>query len=436
MTALTRLLIVLCVSLPCACEAPEQKPTQPHDTPGVSYDEVKKAISDAKPGDTVIVPSGSATWDRQLIITKGIRLIAKTPGGVTITGNYRAPNLGNNNNIANYLIVYMPTDPSLDSGFRLSGFILDGGGKCLLFAFYNLTSSPTRKNRVDHNIFRNSAGRLMYSVGSTFGVIDNNEFHGGGPITGSNGGGDLAWHSLTYEFGTEENLYYEDNSFFMTDTAFDGGGAGRYAVRHNSFHYSNQSKGLYPCFDMHGNSAVTNPSGFGVEIYENTIYIESPGIGMTIFDQRGGRGLLFNNNVISNSTVTSKAQEEHLDSDNPPATSPIDGRPQHVHQSYYWGNRKNGTRQIDSYYIGTQLDYGGDIGLVPRENRDVWWEKGAFDGSSGVGIGLLAERPVNCNQGVAYWATDTRTLYRCIAPNVWETYYTPYTYPHPLRNRT
>src|SRR5262249_32314074 len=65
----------------------------------------------------------------------------------------------------------------------------------------------------------------------------------------------------------------------------------------------------------------------------------------------------------------------------------------------------------------------------------------------------LANRPTTCTTGVAYFATDqgswnTSTsnpygvqqngadgvLYKCTTPNTWTLYYTPYIYPHPLRN--
>jgi hypothetical protein len=60
----------------------------------------------------------------------------------------------------------------------------------------------------------------------------------------------------------------------------------------------------------------------------------------------------------------------------------------------------------------------------------------SFNGTVGVGSGLLSSRPSTCTKGVAYWATDTTTLYQCSAANTWSAYYTPYTYPHPLTQGT
>jgi hypothetical protein len=75
-----------------------------------------------------------------------------------------------------------------------------------------------------------------------------------------------------------------------------------------------------------------------------------------------------------------------------------------------------------------------------------------FDGTSGTGWGTLANRPTTCTTGVGYFATDQGAwnastantegvqrngadglLYTCTSTNTWTLYYTPYTYPHPLR---
>jgi hypothetical protein len=65
-------------------------------------------------------------------------------------------------------------------------------------------------------------------------------------------------------------------------------------------------------------------------------------------------------------------------------------------------------------------------------NRDYYLYTGNFTGTSGTGSGLLSARPTTCTPLVAYWATDTNTLYQCATKNTWTLYYTPYTYPHPL----
>jgi hypothetical protein len=85
-----------------------------------------------------------------------------------------------------------------------------------------------------------------------------------------------------------------------------------------------------------------------------------------------------------------------------------------------------------------------DLGNPIQANRDYYNYTASFTGASGVGVGLLANRPANCTAGVAYWATDQGhwnqtgiggqgVLYKCTAPNTWTLYYTPYTYPDPLQ---
>jgi hypothetical protein len=425
---IARIAILMTIVLANCCEAS----TKSTITPGLPLDQVRLAISEANAGDTIILPSGSAIWDDQLVITKNIILKAKTPGGTTITSNYSAPHLGNPNEDKNYLIVYRPSNPAAKELFRLSGFVFNMASKCLGLKLGNSSTTAVDQLRIDNNKFSNSPGRSIFITGTVYGVIDSNEFTGRGAIIGVHGLASTSWNNLTFDFGTADNIYVEDNVFNITDTAHDGGVGGRYCVRHNIYNFTNASAGLYPFCDMHGNDPAANPSGMGVEIYENIVNILSPGMGMTIFDHRGGKALLYNNNVITTGSVTTKCQEEHPDSDNPPASSPISGQPQHVSDSYYWGNRKNGTIPVYAYIAHT-VDYGLLKGVVPQENREFWDENPSFDGTTGIGIGRLANRPITCKKGVGYWATDTNTLYRCTATNNWEAYYTPYAYPHPLR---
>ena len=100
---------------------------------------------------------------------------------------------------------------------------------------------------------------------------------------------------------------------------------------------------------------------------------------------------------------------------------------------YAWGNTYNNSRQ---------LDVGSPYPTI-QENRDFYNQKTPFDGTVGVGVGKLADRPKTCTPGVAYWTTDQGEwdsthegadgqLYVCSEGNTWTLYYKPYTYPHPL----
>ena len=132
----------------------------------------------------------------------------------------------------------------------------------------------------------------------------------------------------------------------------------------------------------------------------------------------------------------------------------------------YWPNQGHEPVYIWNNVGGIVSGWGGAV--VSNQagnnrigsNRDYYLSTGVqttptspFDGTTGVGFGTLANRPTTCTTGVAYWATDQGSwnqsssnpygvqqngadgvLYKATATNTWTLYYTPYTYPHPLRN--
>jgi len=98
-------------------------------------------------------------------------------------------------------------------------------------------------------------------------------------------------------------------------------------------------------------------------------------------------------------------------------------------------------------------DYSGTPGYTLPDyqtshiqaNRDYYTYSTATGTPQTVGVrsGTLANRPAGCTAGVGYWATDQGSwntsgsggqgvLYKCTATDTWTSYYTPYTYPHPL----
>ncbi len=105
---------------------------------------------------------------------------------------------------------------------------------------------------------------------------------------------------------------------------------------------------------------------------------------------------------------------------------------------YAWNNKGNGGVEMPfTVHELCNLDM-----VHIQENRDFYNFNAAFDGSSGVGIGALADRPATCTPGAGYWATDQGSwnadgpdgvLYQCTAGSNWSKYYEPYPYPHPLR---
>jgi hypothetical protein len=103
--------------------------------------------------------------------------------------------------------------------------------------------------------------------------------------------------------------------------------------------------------------------------------------------------------------------------------------------AYEWNNSCAGAQPaVCAGGLGAgNVHYGEGVSQLV-ENRDYYnFVPTGFDGTVGTGSGPLASRPPTCTPRVAYWATDTSTLYCCVATDSWSECYTPYAYPHPLQ---
>jgi hypothetical protein len=405
---------------------------------------VQSAVSQAGPGDTVNVPSGTCTWTSTLDIDKGIDLIGTGMGATTIR----------NNAGGEYLINYDPADYSRNDPIRISGFTFDLDNKGPGIHLGAHAKSPPftvqTKARIDHNRFYNapnSGFQAIWNRGTVRGVVDSNVFEGiAYPMRADPGVGGSSWWDyfpIVQHGIADENLYFEDNNFTGVSLGIvsDCQWSGRYVFRYNTISIPPAAHGSYPLFDMHGNQPGGGEmySCFGGEIYGNKI---DAGIyGVDLLDQRGGRALVFGNSVTAGDGAYIQVREEYSDS---PTTNPV---PQHVTQSYYWNNWNNRSGTLTRIEGGESQDCCNAI----AEDSEYYNTAVPFDGTAGIGCGRLADRPSTCTAGVGYWVTEqscssltgmvganstskiSGTLYRCTATNTWTAYFTPLAYPHPLR---
>ncbi|MCU0521415.1 MAG: hypothetical protein MUF84_12065 [Anaerolineae bacterium] len=417
-----------------------------------SLADVSAAIALASPGDTVCVPAGTATWNgnldfwnwkADLVLTRGISLVGAGIGLTNITFT------------SAYGIGYAPSSSAFTNNdrLRISGFTFShaanstwgyssgqGGAICL----YGYPYASTLQNRIDHCRFVSEAGAVINAQGNMQGVADNCEFVYTSNawraylfLVSATSGDRSCWDSVGY--AVPGHPFGQADQFYIEDSTIDGpmwceaGQGGRYAVRHNLF--TNDTE--FDMFDAHGNQPDTgNYATVKVEIYDNVF------TGLTkshrLIAARGGKSLVYNNTLTGTSQVDSaflNSYEENNDYLSPVNDASVSV--QYPNDCYFFANTKNGVRFTDVTISGT-FNYTG-IGapqrVVPQKDLDLFWEQaGTFTGASGVGVGLIAERPVSgLTVGVGYWATDESVLYRATGSAAWEVYYTPYTYPHPLR---
>jgi PKD repeat protein len=396
-----------------------------------SYADVSAAVNSAVSGDTVIVPAGTASWNSNLVINKFIRLIGAGIGQTVITSNYTGTG-GSNYWYSHYfLITFNPTTPSDNESLRLSGFTFDLQNKCGGLYIKNATTTAITKVRVDHTSWTGNTGltTVFHLYGTIYGVADNNTWDNGRFLI--NGLDKTTWTNFSFNFGSGNLFYFEDNTITFPDgdTPYMEMG-GSLGFRYNT---CTTTQNIYGLMHMHDNGSGGHSGAMGAEVYENTF-----SHGAYVLKTMGlaaGKTLFYNNYHIGAGGIWFVIDEVHDDSINPPTNGPT-GQPQHISDTYLFNNYENGSlilNESDFPIVNYSLTCSVCKVTVPVVNVHFWKHVSPFDGTNGVGVGTLAARPATCTKGVGYWATDEKKLYRCTAPNVWTIYYTPYTYPHPLR---
>ena len=428
---------------------------------------VQTAINSAATGDIVVVPPGKCSWNANVIISDDKKITLKGAGiGLTVI----------NNLLSTEVVLQMG-----DSGSRITGFTFNevvirlfaGDARIDHNKLYTATTSP------GSGVYFSTGRSVLHEAPQA--LVDNNVFENCRVVVTASGSmmANKPW-TLPLDIGGRTNVVYvEDNTFYRTYTTaanvMDANYGGAYVFRYNTIYGVNAFLNIM-AHSVQGNNRATKKW----EIYGNILQTDKY-VNHQTFRMRGGTGLIFYNSVIG------RWSEPSIDLDNVRSFSSV-GDGGLCDGDSAWDGNEDGTGYPCRDQIGRGPDnplwFNSPAGaytqpLVPayawvnrtasnaevafrvydtvsakhiKSNRDYYDYNVSFNGTSGIGAGTLANRPASCTKGVAYWATNqstsdltgkvgnnpqmpiTGTLYKCTAPNTWTAYYTPYTYPHPLRS--
>ncbi len=261
--------------------------------PSAEESSVAATISSASPGDTVIIPPGTATWSTPLVV-RDIKLLGSGTNLTVIIDN-----LDRNAN---------PNPPLI--------FVHGTGSYTLEFGNFQLVGGNGTRNwhgeiAVDytgpiriHDIFynlTNDKGLMLY--GANLALVDHCYFKlkYGALLIRDTGYGDASWATSPH-YGTALMPVIEDCYFTNTDHAstsdmvVDCEFGGRCTFRHN--------KVLYTYFEVHGTeSGARQRGGRAFEVYSNS-FQQDPAYNLPCINLRGGSGVFYGNTCSGTTTFS------------------------------------------------------------------------------------------------------------------------------------
>lgn len=450
-------------------------------------------------GDTISIPAGSCTWTTGMnltfnnsVVIQGAGATSATNGGAGTTGS-DVTAITNHAGSGNPI---MEVHTVAGKSFRFTGVaVLEDGSSGSQGTGNLVIDGQSSAVRVDHChflIYIGGSKGLGLQNGVT-GVADHLYINTSQEITndfaflnGGNWQGDSDPNSLGNQSWVDADHFGTSKFFYVEDSRFSGGylsdcsNGGRWVLRYSTV------------LENHGsaNHGTHDPwrSCRAAEIYQNTFTNSSYTEGGGITHNNGGSTLIWGNAVTANfahiidlnnirdsgATYSESAPPNGwgycntssgtvwdgksgpggypcLDQPARGAGDLLAGYPASSILNVTAGNTRTWPHQVlDPIYawantlggsMATSIVGDNTNGLV-ADNRDyfqqfgTYGESGSFNGTAGVGQGLLSARPSTCSNatypGPGYWATDRNTLYVCTAANTWTAYYTPFTYPHPL----
>ncbi|MCD6401326.1 MAG: hypothetical protein J7L73_05290 [Anaerolineales bacterium] len=352
-----------------------------HEAASVSRADVLIAYNLCSNGDTLSIPSGTAQWDTAITMAKELIIQG---AGIDITTIER-----NGFSISN-------TD-----NWRITGITFNGEDQSIRPLYIE-----TCKNfRIDHIKVYDYASQAAYIKGYSYGLIDNSQFIDcAGEIITIFGDGSTAWgRSEKVGQYTTGVIFIEDCTFTQATRScynvIDSNNGARWVFRYNTVNSNSGGGFAAAVLENHGCCVTGVPRGtVSVEIYENTINDNGGSFAETGFKIRGGRGVIYNNTIndswnqmvkIYNYRSMQACFDGHQCGDKEPCGT--------------LGNCASGypcTDQINNFYIW------GNTSNIGSDNRVT------LD-SSGCSSAHIQE-------GRDFFVSEMRG-------------YTPYTYPHPLR---
>jgi hypothetical protein len=441
-------------------------------------------------GDTIFIPAGTCHWTTGIKSILSGSLTIMGAGNQTLGGGDMTVIVDDINVTDGSDPPLLALATAAGQTVRLTGLTIQGGAMSLTSNGAVRIHGNSEAVRVDHNHFNSVTDQSLTLGGCEYGVVDHNLFdyhktqvtvrydNCNGEIDGN---GDQSW-ALPTNFGSSQFIFIEDNVFNGTSSVAGGGAAddcdhgGRLVFRHNQLNAAN----------IQGHEMEDRGQGCRAqEIYANVISV--PNLQGSFYYTRTGTSLIWGN-TLSGTIVMVGAHNDRSETNNanyqPPPTSwgkcgtvlgpsawdgntdstgypcfnqvgrgkgdllelqfpqamdAIMGRITFPHEAlepvYAWGNKFTCPERQQCTYFGVGAP---ERGLIV-ENRDYYVElpnydepNSTFNGTAGIGQGLLSARPASCTPLTGYWASDTQTLYQCQTPNTWTEYYTPYIYPHPL----
>lgn len=393
--------------------------------PTCSDASIDSAITSSVSGDIVRMASACAGTTVSIVIpnTKGI-LVDGNGSTFSATSSIRiTANSTTSTRLTNLTLGCSDTD-------------LDGGGIAVDAA---LTDA---KYRIDHLTMTGSSHRCLKTTGFGTGLVDHitavaldaaDEFiHNEAGGCGGGSSYSLCNWDQPLTPGSADQIYYEDSTFTCT-------GCGTFSPAWMQSYYGARTVLRYitataMSFDNHGTGG--NVGGRWWEVYKSSFAQGSTAWNRTMLNLRAGSGEVFSNTNSGGVDSFGVCEE---DTGYPAAYQIGRGQSGALVPAYFFLNGTNAAGNCsDAANNGTvtaNVDYYDAVGASCTAG-----------GACTTGVGTGTTLPTTCTTGVGFWKTDAGgdwdtthggandgALYKCTSTNTWTSYYTPYTYPHPLQ---